>query len=566
MYNPYQGFQPQQTGYGFQQPQQPPTNGFQQQQPGPQPGYYSPMGQQPPQQQQPQQTGFYSQMPQQQLYPSQTFQPAPQMPQMTQPLQSQPTGYLVTQPTGFAGAPSVVENVDLKIPAMRLSFITAEDQKKFEHLFRTAVPKGESTISGELALNIMLRSGLTPVTLADIWSLLDFSKLGSLLFPEFALALHLCSIAKRGESVPRVVPERWANEVRSFIDAIALTVPDDPLVKLANTPFAQFAPPKPDPNDWMNTGMPQQQYQPTGFGGQQAFGGGSIAPQRTGGGSLVPVPPQRTGGLIPVQKTGPLVAQGTGYQPLQSQGTGFNGFQPQGTGFQPQLQAQGTGFQAQGTGYQPQLQAQGTGFNKPLQAQGTGYQPLAPLQAQGTGYQPLQAQGTGYQPLQAQGTGYLQPQSTGYLQAMPTGKPGQWGFVNTPTGGIPGLGAMQLHFLPNAPTGNLQQAMGTNQTQQLNIPWAITKQEKQIYDGIFAAWDNRKGYIQGEDALKIFGKLGLARPDLESIWNLADTLDRGKLNKDEFAVAMHLVYRRLNGHDIPLRLPPELVPPSNKNF
>ena len=35
---------------------------------------------------------------------------------------------------------------------------------------------------------------------------------------------------------------------------------------------------------------------------------------------------------------------------------------------------------------------------------------------------------------------------------------------------------------------------------------------------------------------------------------------------DEFAVAMHLIYRKLNGYPIPNRLPAELVPPSTRNF
>ncbi|KAI8805746.1 hypothetical protein BJ742DRAFT_774739 [Cladochytrium replicatum] len=43
-----------------------------------------------------------------------------------------------------------------------------------------------------------------------------------------------------------------------------------------------------------------------------------------------------------------------------------------------------------------------------------------------------------------------------------------------------------------------------------------------------------------------------------------DTHNVGKLNGDEFAVAMHLIYRKLNGHDLPKTLPPELVPPSTR--
>ncbi|CAG8839339.1 12899_t:CDS:1, partial [Racocetra persica] len=34
----------------------------------------------------------------------------------------------------------------------------------------------------------------------------------------------------------------------------------------------------------------------------------------------------------------------------------------------------------------------------------------------------------------------------------------------------------------------------------------------------------------------------------------------------EFAVAMHLIYRKLNGYDIPTTLPPELIPPSSREL
>lgn len=449
---------------------------------------------------------------------------------------------------------------------MRLSFITVNDQTKFEHLFRTAVPKGEQAILGDSARDILLRSGLAPVALAEIWSLADTNKLGSLLFPEFALALHLCNLALRGDPLPGYLPEKWQNEVQSFVDAISFAVPEDPNKILANTPFSSFGSEQKPNTDWMSM-APQATgsapLPPTSFVAQPTGGvlppAGSLTSQRTGGGTLIPLQPQQTASFVPAQRTGGLTSQTTGYQ-------------------QPQLNAQTTGY----LGQQPQLAAQRTGSMPPtsftaqptgtFQSQGTGYQSQqsnfqsqqTPLQSQGTGFQ-----GSGFQPQQTgnfQSQVGFQPQQTGgYLQSQPTGKPGQWGFVSMPTGGIPGLNAMQLHFLPSsqAPSNNLQNQMGGHLKE--NVTWSITKQEKQIYDGIFGAWDTtRRGYIDGETAISIFGKSGLGRPDLESIWNLCDTSNRGKLNKDEFSVAMHLVYRRLNGFDIPLRLPPELVPPSAK--
>ncbi|KAG7192673.1 actin organization and endocytosis protein [Scheffersomyces spartinae] len=629
MYNPYQqqgGFIPQQTGFGasggpggYQQQQQPPLQ---------QPSFNSNEFFQPPPLQG-QATGFYQQQ-QQPQYPSQYGGAGYGQQQQQQPmggvlgfnqapqLQPQVTGYIQTQPTGFqmAGAGganvTVVENMALKIPSIRLSFINADDQKKYEHLFRTAVPKGELAISGDGASEILMRSGLKPVVLAEVWQLSDFNKSGSLLFPEFALSLHLCSMAKKGDQIPHVLPEKWKNEVQSFIDAINFAVPDDENAILGNTPFASFAKGG-GVDDWLkpqatgggfNTGggAPPTSFQPqaTGFGqglqGQgvpmtsfqpqaTGFGAGVTTPlssQRTGGGTLIPLQPQQTAGLIPSQRTGTLANQG--FQQLVTQRTGGGFQQPldsQRTGGGTNIPQQLTGFQAlepQRTGLVPM---QGSGFNQqqqqPLRAQGTGYRD-APLTQQATGFQPqatgFQPQATGFQPqatgFQPQATGF-QPQATGFhpqatgFQPQPTGKPGQWGLVPMPTGGIPGLQAMQQHFMPSSelPSYKLQNAMDGSLKD--NVTWSITKQEKLIYDGIFTAWDSsRKGYIDGSSALSAFGKSGLSRSDLESIWTLVDTSNNGRLNKDEFAVAMHLIYRRLNGFDIPIRLPPELVPPSTK--
>ena len=47
---------------------------------------------------------------------------------------------------------------------------------------------------------------------------------------------------------------------------------------------------------------------------------------------------------------------------------------------------------------------------------------------------------------------------------------------------------------------------------------------------------------------------------------LADIHDAGKLNADEFAVAMHLVHKKLLGQDLPSSLPTELIPPSQRDF
>ena len=234
--------------------------------------------------------------------------------------------------------------------------------------------------------------------------------------------------------------------------------------------------------------------------------------------------------------------------------------------------------------HHPQPQASSSQL---LQASMTGYAGQQQLQqqpsflGQPTGLQPQQ---TGFPGMQnPQPTGYggprppMPPMPTGYgggvnaisvpLNAQPTGRPGQWGLVNTPATGLPNIDILQARMMPQ--TGRDQQSNFTTAGLQGNaqIPWAITKGEKTTYDAIFRAWDGmNKGYIAGNQAIDIFGQSGLEKPDLERVWTLADHGNKGRLNLDEFAVAMHLIYRKLNGYPVPARLPAELVPPSTRNF
>lgn len=232
---------------------------------------------------------------------------------------------------------------------------------------------------------------------------------------------------------------------------------------------------------------------------------------------------------------------------LAPQATGFPGMQLQQTGFQPQQ----TGFpQPQQTGI-PSLQVQQTGFNASgMRPPQTGFS-----QVPGIGNIP---------PMPPMPTGMSSLAPGGFMQSQPTGIPGQWGFVNAPASSLPGLEALKQQMMPQP--GREQFSMKGLEG-KAKVPWAITKVEKQLYDQLFDTWDGLgKGLIGGDVAIEVFGQSGLPKEDLMQIWTLADPNNRGKLNKDEFAVAMHLIYRRLNGNEVPSRLPPELIPPSTKKF
>ena len=242
-----------------------------------------------------------------------------------------------------------------------------------------------------------------------------------------------------------------------------------------------------------------------------------------------------------------------------------------------QLTAQPTGFVTQPTGFQ---QPNPTGFpgqNPGLAPQPTGFPQQSQqqfLQPQATGLM-TNPQPTGYSgprpPVPPIPTGFgshLSPAQTGgtaALTAQPTGVPGQWGFVNAPATGLPNIDALKQQLMPQPGREGGFSAAGISGN--ATIPWAITKEEKKIYDDLFRAWDGfRKGFVGGDTAIEIMGQSGLNQKDLETIWTLSDPHNRGRLNMDEFAVAMHLIYRRLNGYPVPSRLPPELVPPSTRNL
>lgn len=241
--------------------------------------------------------------------------------------------------------------------------------------------------------------------------------------------------------------------------------------------------------------------------------------------------------------------------------------QPQASNSQllSQLTSQPTGFAAQYIPPQP------TGF--PNHSIGFGPQPIGTGQQQNSFQQNPQA--TGYSgprppmpPLPSNYGSNLPQVQTGQplpLNAQPTGMPGQWGLVNAPASGLPNIEALQQRMMPQPGREGGYTTAGLSGS--ATVPWAVTKDEKKIYDQLFKAWDGfNKGFIGGDVAIEVMGQSGLPKVDLEKIWTLSDPGNKGKLDMDEFAVAMHLIYRKLNGYPVPNQLPPELVPPSTRNF
>lgn len=120
--------------------------------------------------------------------------------------------------------------------------------------------------------------------------------------------------------------------------------------------------------------------------------------------------------------------------------------------------------------------------------------------------------------------------------------------------------------MPQAPTFMAAQPTGvTAQTAPASAggDWAISAAEKAQSDQYFDGLDvERSGVLAGDRAVPFFMASALPEHILAKIWDLADVRGQGALTKDEFAIAMHLVFDAKQGRPVPDQLPSQLVPPS----
>lgn len=93
--------------------------------------------------------------------------------------------------------------------------------------------------------------------------------------------------------------------------------------------------------------------------------------------------------------------------------------------------------------------------------------------------------------------------------------------------------------------------------------WAVEKY-KPKYDEIFYNLSPRDGKLSGTKAKEWMTTTLLPHSVLAHIWRLADVDKDGMLDDEEFALAVHLIEGKLEGHWLPKELPSHLVPPSKR--
>jgi len=93
--------------------------------------------------------------------------------------------------------------------------------------------------------------------------------------------------------------------------------------------------------------------------------------------------------------------------------------------------------------------------------------------------------------------------------------------------------------------------------------WAVAD-DKPEYDILFEALRPTNGKLSGGAVKTEMQKSKLPNSVLGKIWKLADCDKDGYLDAEEFALAKHLMKLKVDGHDLPNKLPRHLIPPSQR--
>lgn len=105
---------------------------------------------------------------------------------------------------------------------------------------------------------------------------------------------------------------------------------------------------------------------------------------------------------------------------------------------------------------------------------------------------------------------------------------------------------------------------GATETSVYDSQWLIQPSIEEYRVEFMALGPNEKGCLTGQRARSKLIESKLPSNVLHKVWTLADFDKDGALTLYEFALAMHFIKMRLDGHDLPAILPPQMEPPKDE--
>jgi hypothetical protein len=84
-------------------------------------------------------------------------------------------------------------------------------------------------------------------------------------------------------------------------------------------------------------------------------------------------------------------------------------------------------------------------------------------------------------------------------------------------------------------------APGPNNALVTHDPYSMTPQERGRYEDLFPQFAKPDGFVYGKEAVDLFMKSGVNAQALRELWGLVDRPVDNRLDKLEFAIAMHLI-------------------------
>lgn len=84
-------------------------------------------------------------------------------------------------------------------------------------------------------------------------------------------------------------------------------------------------------------------------------------------------------------------------------------------------------------------------------------------------------------------------------------------------------------------------AQGPSMALTAQDPYTLSPGEEARYESLFPEYAKPDGYVYGPEAVSLFNKSGLPQQQLAAIWNMVDTPVDNRLDRLEFAMAMHLI-------------------------